>query len=84
MEDNKLAKGLYAFMPHEKAPDWVKLDLSVNVKDFVDWLQSQPQDDRGSVRITIAEGKSGKLYGKFNDFKPKEETVSEDSNDLPF
>ena len=83
MEDNKLAKGLYAFTPNENAPDWVKMDLSVNVDQFVEWLQSQEKNDKGSVRITIAEGKSGKLYGKFNDYKPKEST-EESTNDLPF
>lgn len=84
MEDNKLAKGLYAFMPHEKAPDFINMELSIKPDHFKAWLENQPTDDNGFVKVTIKTSKQGKMYAERNDWKPMKETVSEDSNDLPF
>lgn len=59
----------------EKAPDFVKANLSFNVKKFTEYLESKA-NDRGYVNIDLKESREGKLYASLNDWKPTQ--VQED------
>jgi len=87
--DKQYISGLYANAPHEKAPDFVKASLSIQVERFIEWLSEQETSEKGYVKIDILEGREGTYYAKHNDWNPdKEKTVApnrEDvQSDMPF
>lgn len=54
--------------PHEKAPDFVKGKISVNVARFVKFAEEH-KSDKGWLNIDLKKGKSGKLYLSLNTYK---------------
>ena len=79
MDKNNYTEGLYINMPSEKAKDFIRVKLGINVNKFINWL-SQNEDSRGYVNIDIKYSKNdrNKLYGSVNSFQKKEE-----SEDIP-
>ena len=69
MSDNKLAKGIYFKTPHENAPDWVKRKVSVNVDQFIEFLQEH-KNDSGYVNFDLKEAKSTHWYMEVDDWQP--------------
>ena len=67
MNDKEFVNGLIVKAPHEKAPDFVKADISSKREDLIEWL-SNKQDDW--ININIKESKGGKWYAEVNDWKP--------------
>lgn len=54
--------------PHEKAPKWIKGNISVKVDDFIAFAQAN-QDARGWLNIDIKESKKGGFYLELNEWK---------------
>ena len=73
MAEKQFPNGIRAFKPNEKAPDFVKADLTINKAELTTWLQSQPD----TIRLSVKESQKGTYYVEVNTFEPK-------STDLPF
>lgn len=73
--------GLYVDHPHPKAPDFVKMRLSITRKELGNWLRGR--DDK-YINIDIRESKNGKLYAAVNNFEPKSQEKPPEDDDLPF
>ena len=73
MAEKQFPNGIRAFKPNEKAPSFVKADLTINKAELTTWLQSQPD----TIRLSVKESQKGTYYVEVNTFEPK-------STDLPF
>ena len=73
MAEKQFPNGIRAFKPNEKAPAFVKADLTINKAELTTWLQSQPD----TIRLSVKESQKGTYYVEVNTFEPK-------STDLPF
>ena len=72
MADNKFVPGFRIFLPRENAPEWVKADILIDVRQMRDWLADNPHNE---VRLQIKESRdSGKLYATVNDYTPGTQT----------
>ncbi len=86
--------GLYINKPNEKAPDFVKGGISINVEQFNAGLQDMTPDEKGYVRLQILESKDGsKWYATIDNWKPDAERAQKSApppaadeavDDLPF
>ncbi len=63
--------GLIVKRPHEKAPDFVKCQLSFKVDEFIDSLKKNTKN--GWVNCDMKVSKDGKLYVTVNTFEPKKQ-----------
>jgi hypothetical protein len=81
----EFAKGIYARKPHEKAPEFVKCELSFKLPDAVQWLELHPNNE-GFVKVTVKEGKTGNWYAELNSYVPqkKEPEVGITPDSIPF
>ena len=84
------------FKPNDKAPSFIKANLSIKKAELIEWLKSQGD----TVKLDLKESKdSGKYYLSVNDFtatkkdeskagayteQVKKQVVTEDFGDLPF
>jgi hypothetical protein len=61
------AKGLFLKKPSENAPSYVKLNASIKVSDFKNWLDSIAEE---WVNLSVLESQDGeKLYAVLNNYK---------------
>ena len=93
MSDIEFADGFYAKEPHPNAPDFVKAKVSIQRKEFIEWLEKQ---DDEYINLDILEAKStGNWYAKVDRWKPtpsreREKPVREQmredgfDDDIPF
>lgn len=94
MSDIEFVNGLLVKAPHERAPDFVKANISIKVSDLKSWLAGREEE---WINIDVKEAKNGKWYAVVSTFKPKEgkeeakkpapkkaPIVEEDESDLPF
>jgi hypothetical protein len=63
--------------PREGAPEFVKGQISINVKSFIDWFK-QHANGKEWLNIDLKSSKEGKLYLELNTFKPQEKQDSFD------
>lgn len=70
-DDMEFVDGLIVKAPHEKAPDFVKAQISIKVADLRKWLVGR---DEEWVNLDVKVAKSGKWYAAVSNFKPKEKT----------
>lgn len=68
METEKEFTPIFVKRPHEKAPDFVKCELSFKRQDMLDWL-SQKTDEY--INLTMKTSKENKLYIEVNNWKPQ-------------
>lgn len=81
--DKVFVKGMWARQPHEKAPEFVKVDLSFSATSFPKFLEEHA-DDKGFVRITVKQSaKTGAWYPELNQWT-KPETNEPKPSDIPF
>ena len=67
--------GLIVKPPHERAPDFVKAQISIKVADLGAWLREKYKAGEEWVNIDVKEAKSGKLYCAVNTYKPEEKAA---------
>jgi hypothetical protein len=90
MADVIFAEGISAYKPHEKAPDFVKANITVDAKKFQEWLQTHPElrDAEGRVRLTVKESakEGNKWYLAVDTYRPepKSEEAGVKPEDIPF
>ena len=84
MSDTKFIEGIYFNQPHEKAPDFVKLNLAFERDKLIAWLKDQPEKFYAQVK----ESKKGSWYASIDDYKKPEKTEKPEpignDDDLPF
>ena len=66
MSDNKVkfVNGLRAYKPSDKAPTFIKANLTINRNELMMWLNDQGEE----IKIDMKESKAGGLYFSVNDF----------------
>ena len=91
METPKVfAEGIYLNTVHEKAPDFIKANVSIHVQKAITWLKDQVADEKGYIKLVGKESKNGKRYFELDTWKPtagkKPEYPEEQINpeDVPF
>lgn len=82
------ADGLMWKDPHEKAPAWVKGDISINVSKFKSFLDDNIGhiSEKGWMKIVMKESKSGSIYFELDTWKPTQpstDTFTSPSEDYP-
>ncbi len=75
----ELVKGFFIKDPNERAPEYVKKKVSVNVGQFTQWLKEH-QNDRGYVNFDLLEAKSGQWYLKEDTWQPNNSGQSGSNN----
>lgn len=89
-------QGMYTWMPHPNAPDWVLCAITIYAPHFNDWITKLASDE-GWINIDLnkADGED-KIYAKRNEWKKRdeiekaptqdelEEVEDEDNDSLPF
>ena len=70
-DEKEFVDGLIVKAPHEKAPNFVKCNISIKRKDLGNWLRGKDDD---WINIQVKEGKtSGKWYAEVDTWKPNKE-----------
>ena len=80
MSEKIFTKGMYFNLPNDNAPEFVRGSVSINVAEFIPFLQENAKD--GKVKLDLLVGKSGKAYSAVNTYQPQGEQKFED--DIPF
>ena len=82
MENKIFAKGLIFKRPHENAPDFIKGKLSINVAEFMQFMNDNQV--KGWLNIQLKEGRAeqgqlGKYYAELDTWQPNKEQVPQDT-----
>lgn len=76
--ENIFIDGMIVKRPSEKAPDFIKANISVNAERFIEFLNTY-KNVKGWLDIDLKKSKEGKLYLTLNQFKPRQkDETSED------
>lgn len=83
--------GIRVFPKHEKAPDFVKASIVINIDDLVSFCQDHPEylskyNGEDQLKLQLLDGKKG-LYCVVDNYKRGEAapaTSPEDDQSLPF
>ncbi len=70
-EEVQFVEGLHVKAPHERAPDFVKAQISIKVADLGVWLREKHKAGEEWVNADIKVSKGGKWYCAVSTFKPK-------------
>lgn len=65
--EKQFVDGLIVKTPHPRAPDFVKLEISIKRKELGNWLRGKSDE---WINIQVKESKGGKLYAEVNEWKP--------------
>jgi len=69
MEGQKVfVDGLIAKKPRDKAPEWVKVRLSIKREELAAWLTGQGDE---WINVQVCESKTGRWYAEVDTWKPK-------------
>mgnify|MGYP003443094076 FL=1 len=79
--EKTFAEGMIAKKPSEKAPDFIKANISIKTAEFITFLNNHTKAD-GWINLDVKEGKSGKWYVELNEWK-KSENVKEVFEGIP-
>jgi hypothetical protein len=75
MADIIFPEGISAFKPSERAPEFIKGNITVDAKKFQEWLQTHPElrDGEGRVRLVVKESakEGNKWYLAVDTYKPE-------------
>jgi hypothetical protein len=63
------ADGVRVSKPSEKAPDFIKALVGINIGDFVVWAGKHSKN--GWVNLNIKESKNGKFYADLDQYERK-------------
>jgi hypothetical protein len=88
MDNNKIfADGIIFKLPTDKAPNWIKGNITINIEKFTEFIKSQ-SNERGWINLDVKESKNGTLYVELNTYqKPKNTPTSEvntKNDELPY
>lgn len=69
MTDKKFIKGLWFNLPHEKAPDFIKGNISISKDSFMEWLKAEKPNEKGYIKIDLKVSRENKPYAEINTYK---------------
>ena len=78
--DKEFVPGLFIYPPNDKAPDFVKGAISIEIPDLGKWLKEKHNAGETKIRLDIKSGKSGKWYAEVNTWKPSGNPSSPDQS----
>ncbi len=67
--DIEFVNGLIVKAPHERAPDFVKAQISIKVADLGIWLREKHKAGEEWVNVDVKVAKSGKWYASVSQYK---------------
>jgi hypothetical protein len=78
-EEKKFAEGIWLNDPSENAPDFVLGNIAILPAKFKAWMDNQPTDGKGYLKLTAMRGRNGKPYICVDSYerKPREEAQEE-------
>jgi len=80
----EFSEGIYF---KEKTPEFIVLGISLNREQLTKWLSTKTEE---WINIDVKTGKSGKLYGEVNNWKPDSkpdvpvQNIAGMKDDIPF
>ena len=91
-EEIEFVEGMIVKAPHEKAPDFVKANISIKVEDLGKWLRAKYKAGDEWVNIDVKVSRGGKWYAAVSNFKPKtkeeerkpSKSAADIEDDIPF
>lgn len=90
--DVEFVNGLIVKAPHEKAPDFVKAQISIKVADLGMWLRDKHKAGEEWVNVDVKEARGGKWYCSVSTFKKGDKPAAkapakasrDDGDEIPF
>lgn len=81
MPDKIFAEGIYLNKVSDTAPEFILTNQSIHIEKAIAWLEKMKPhaDDKGYIRLTGKEAKSGKRYFELDTWKPKEGSAPQDN-----
>jgi len=76
--ENQFVNGMRVYKPSEKAPDFIKANIEVDVATLTLWLEEHA-NGTGKVRIVVKEGKSGAYYAAKDTYERKVEPPTDNN-----
>ena len=70
-DEIQFVDGLMIKPPHEKAPSFVKAQISIKVEDLGMWLRKKHKAGDEWVNLDVKVSKGGKWYAAVSNYKPK-------------
>lgn len=80
MEEKIFVNGLVFKRPNEKAPDFVKGHISINLNSFKDFLKQYGTGEW--INIDMLNSKKNKIYFTLNTWKPEERFIRKEDGNL--
>lgn len=82
MSKKEFVTGFYVKEPNEKAPDFIKCQVSIKRADFGNWLREHEDE---WINIDVKVSKEGKWYAERNTWSPDKKAKKERfDKDIPF
>lgn len=83
MSEKQFADGIYLNKVSDKAPEFIKANVSIHIEKAIAWLKTQTPNEKGYITLVGKESQQGKRYFELDTWKPKQtEELSE--SDVPF
>ncbi len=79
--EKQFVEGLFTSR-RENAPDFIVANLSFKTDRFIEWLKNNT-NVRGYCNIDVKRSKNGTIYSELNDWKPQEQSQSNDNFTIP-
>ena len=67
MVNKVFVDGLMAKKPNDRAPEWVKCNISIKREELSAWLAGQNDE---WINVQVCESKGGKWYAEVDSWKP--------------
>ena len=75
-QETVFADGIYLNTVSEKAPEFIKANVSIHLKKAQEWLYAMEQqgmaDEKGYIKLVGKESKQGKRYLQLDTWKPEQ------------
>lgn len=79
--EKQFVEGLFTSR-RENAPDFILANLSFKTDRFIEWLKNNT-NVRGYCNIDVKRSKNGTIYSELNDWKPQEQSQSNNNFTIP-
>ncbi len=70
MSDTEFISGLYIDKPSDKAPDFIKMNGSMDGEQLFKWMK---ETGKKKFRFVVKESKGGKYYATVDNWEPKKQ-----------
>lgn len=82
MTDTIFAEGIYLNKVNDRAPEFIKANVSIHREKAIKWLNENAGlcDEKGYIRLVGKESKIGKRYFSVDRWEPKQDVIPTDDN----